>query len=109
MSTQFSTQALTTDHEYNESQRQVMNDTPIKISTVVVHEFGMGDVEDPDLYAAEPLLAWQHSEAGEWVMKHSVDQPQWHRQVDHMSYGYQYCITARLTEQNEIFFKLKFK
>jgi hypothetical protein len=81
----------------------------VKISTVVVHEFVMGDVEDPDLFAAEPLLAWQKSEVGEWVMLHSVDHPQWHRQVDYASYGYRYCVTARLKERDEIFFKLKFK
>lgn len=95
-----------TDPRY---QIESIDGRDVVTSSVVVHEFVMGDVEDPDLYAAEPLLAWQNSEAGAWIMKHSVDQPQWHRQVDHMYYGYRYCITARLTEQNEIFFKLKFK
>ena len=88
---------------------QLIDGRPVKISTVVVHEFVMGDVEDPDLYAAEPLLAWQKSEAGEWIMLHSVNQPQWHRSVDYASCGYRYCVTARLKEQDEIFFKLKFK
>jgi hypothetical protein len=88
---------------------QLVNGRPVNISTVVVHKFTMGDVEDPDVYAAEPLLAWQKSEAGEWVMSHSVDQPQWHRTVDYTSYGYQYCVTARLREQDELFFKLKFE
>lgn len=87
---------------------RLVNGRPVKISTVVVHEFTLGDVEDPDIYAAEPLLAWQKSAAGEWVMSHSVDQPQWHRTV-YAFYGYRYCITARLKEQDELFFKLKFK
>ena len=87
---------------------RLVNGCPVKISTVVVHEFTLGDVEDPDIYAAEPLLAWQKSAAGEWVMSHSVDQPQWHRTV-YAFYGYRYCITARLKEQDELFFKLKFK
>jgi hypothetical protein len=87
---------------------RLVNGRPVKISTVVVHEFTLGDVEDPDIYAAEPLLAWQKSAAGEWVMSHSVDQPQWHRTV-YAFYGYQYCVTARLKEQDELFFKLKFK
>jgi hypothetical protein len=94
---------------YIESEWQLVDDKLVKISTVVVHKFTMGDVEDPDVYAAEPLLAWQKSEAGEWVMSHSVDQPQWHRTVDYTSYGYQYCVTARLKERDELFFKLKFK
>jgi hypothetical protein len=88
---------------------QLMDGCFVKISTVVVHEFAMGDVEDPDLYAAEPLLTWQKSEAGEWVMLHSVDQPQWHRTVDINTYGYRYYVTARLKERDEIFFKLKFR
>lgn len=70
---------------------------------MVVHEFTMGDVEDPDLYAAQPLWEWQQSEAGQWVMKHAADTPTWHRMADPMSYGYRYRITAkfmgaRLTE-----------
>ena len=67
-----------------------------EIHKVVVHTFTMGDVEDPDLYAAEPLWKWQDSEQGKFVMEHAVDQPEWHRQLDHTSYGYRYAITAEL-------------
>ena len=69
----------------------------------------MGDVEDPDLYAAGPILDWQKSPAGEFVMEHAVEKPYWIRQVDHSSYGYQYRIIARLSEQNQTFFRLKFQ
>lgn len=62
---------------------------------LVVHEFTMGDVEDPDLYAAEPLWQWQQSEQGQWVMKNAADTPTWHRMVDPISYGYKYTITAK--------------
>lgn len=62
---------------------------------LVVHEFSMGDVEDPDLYAAEPLWQWQNSEHGQWVMKHAADTPTWHRMADLGSYGYRYRITAK--------------
>jgi hypothetical protein len=68
-----------------------------EVKTVVVHEFLMGDVEDPDLYAAEPLHKWEHSELGQWVMKNSCDTPTWHRMADAVSYGYKYRITAKLT------------
>jgi hypothetical protein len=67
-----------------------------EIHKVVVHTFTMGDVEDPDLYAAEPMWKWQDSEQGKFVMEHAVDQPEWHRQLDHTSYGYKYAITAEL-------------
>ena len=63
---------------------------------VTVHEFIMGDVDDPDLYAAEPLWKWQQSEAGQWVMKNAADTPTWHRQADPSNYGYTYIIRAKL-------------
>jgi hypothetical protein len=74
----------------------IVGDRVEESKTVVVHEFTMGDVDDPDLYAAQPLYEWQHSEAGQWVMNNAVDTPTWHRMADPMSYGYRYQITATL-------------
>ena len=88
---------------------KVIDGVAIAYSDVVVHHFPMGDVEDPDLYAAQPLWEWQESEAGKIVMEHAVESPYWIRQVDHSSYGHQYRIIARLSEPNQTFFKLKFK
>ena len=62
---------------------------------MVVHEFKMSDVDDPDLYAAQPLYEWQQTEFGKWVMKNAADTPTWHRYADPISYGYQYRITAK--------------
>ena len=67
-----------------------------EIHKVVVYQFSVGDVEDPDLYAAQPMWNWQESEQGKFVMEHAVDQPEWHRQLDHTSYGHKYAITAEL-------------
>jgi hypothetical protein len=68
-----------------------------KIKEVVVHTFTMGDVEDPDLYAAQPLHEWENSDAGQWVMTHSCETPSWYRMADTISYGYKYEIRAKLT------------
>jgi hypothetical protein len=62
---------------------------------LVIHEFTMGDVDDPDLYAAQPLYEWEKSDFGQWVMKHAADTPTWHRMADNLSYGYRYTITAK--------------
>jgi hypothetical protein len=62
---------------------------------MIVHEFTLSDVEDPDLYAAQPLWEWQESEFGQWVMKNAADSPTWHRMVDPITYGYKYKITAK--------------
>jgi hypothetical protein len=67
-----------------------------EIHKVIVHRFRMGDVEDPDLYAAEPLYNWQQSDPGKFVMEHAIDKPIWHRQLDQSTYGYQYAIEAEL-------------
>lgn len=88
---------------------QVINDHVVCISNIVVHEFSMGDVEDPDLYAAQPISEWQDSEAGKFVMTHAVEKPYWTRRIDQFSYGYQYVIVARMREPDQTFFKLKFK
>jgi hypothetical protein len=75
----------------------IINDRVEEVREVVVHEFTMGDVEDPDLYAAEPLWKWQQSEAGQWVMTHAVETPSWYRIPDQLQYGYKYQIRAKLT------------
>ena len=61
----------------------------------VVHDFMMGDVEDPDLYAAEPLYQWQQSDFGQWVMKNAADTPTWYRIADPLTMGYKYQVRAK--------------
>ena len=78
-------------HKYN-----VVGDRVEECKTVVVHTFVMGDVEDPDLYAAEPMIQWEKSEQGQWVMRNAADTPTWHRMADPMTYGYKYQIRAKL-------------
>jgi hypothetical protein len=106
---------LTIRDQYPEYQHwqaeeyKIINDHVVRFSDICVYEFTMGDVEDPDLYAAGPILDWQKSPAGEFVMAHAVGQPYWLRQADYSSYGYRYRIIARLSEQNQTFFRLKFQ
>lgn len=79
-----------------------------EIHKVVVHKFDMSDVEDPDLYAAEPLWNWQQSEAGQFVMKHAIDKPEWHRHMDPMFMGYRYIVVAELEAKKLSEFYLRF-
>jgi hypothetical protein len=82
---------ISNTYEYN-----VVEDRVEQTKTVVVHSFSMGDVEDPDLYAAEPLIKWERSEQGQWVMDNAVETPSWHRMADPYNYGYRYEIRAKL-------------
>ena len=79
-----------------------------EIHEVVVHRFRLGDVEDPDLYAAQPLWEWQESEAGQFVMKNAVETPEWRRQADNVYWGHQYIIVAELEKKKLSEFYLRF-
>lgn len=94
---------------WRDAEVKVIDGLAVRFSDVCVHEFVMGDVEDPDLMAGAPIWEWQQSEAGCWVMEHAVEQPYWVRQHDFNSFGYKYRILARLSDADQIFFKLKFK
>jgi len=74
---------------------------------VVVHRFKIGDVDDPDVYAGEKLWAWQSSEEGQWVMEHSIQTPEWKRQIDIASYCYDYAIIATLAEKEYGYYLLR--
>jgi hypothetical protein len=88
---------------------KLIDNKAVKFSDVLVHKFQMGDVEDPDLYAAQPLHEWQQSEAGQWIMEHAVETPFWHRHADPYMYGYTYCVVARLGEQDQTYWALKWQ
>ena len=80
-----------------------------KICKVVVHSFTVGDVDDPDIYAAEPLHEWQHSEAGKWIIEHSVETPSWNKIIDYYSFGHRYTIVAHLRDVDLTYWKLKYE
>jgi len=70
-----------------------------EIHKIVVHQFNMGDVEDPDLFAAQPMWEWQKSEQGKFIMENSIMPPVWTRHLDLRQYGYTYVITAELEKK----------
>jgi hypothetical protein len=77
--------------------------------TVTAHWFTVGDVEDPEIYAAEPIFEWQQTEAGKWVMEHSNPAPSFHQIVDFTEWGTRYCIKCYLTPENYTYWKLKYE
>jgi len=77
--------------------------------TLTVHSFRMGDVEDPEIYAAQPLYEWETSEQGQWVMEHAIEPPIFLFRTDYASYGYEVTIDARLQEEDATYFRLRWK
>ena len=75
--------------------------------SVLLYSFNMGDVEDPEIYAAQPLWEWQQSEYGQWCMDNCVETPSWNMSHDYNSYGYKCMVFGKLTEQDYTFHQLK--
>ena len=75
---------------------------------VMVHSFAMGDVEDPYLYASQPLWQWQETEMGKWVMEHALEQPVFYCEHDAASFGYRVAIWAVLGGADLTYFELKY-
>ena len=104
---------ITHDHgmpsHWQPYQVKLVDDRWVSFRDVVVHTIRMGDVEDPDLFVAQPIYEWQESDAGKFIMEHAVEKPYWHRTTDYASYGHRYDIVARLSEQNECFWRLKWE
>ena len=78
-----------------------------ELHKVVVHQFQIGDVEDPDLYAAQPLWEWQESEPGKFVMEHAIEPPIWQRHNNVLTYNIEYIIVAELESKKLSEFYLK--
>ena len=86
----------------------VLDNMVVETKEITVHMFDMGDVEDPDLYAAEPLWKWQNSEQGQWVMEHALETPAWYRVMDPMQYGYRYSVRATFDTKTLTEYYLRF-
>ena len=79
------------------------------ITKTCVHTINVGDVDDPDLYVADPIYRWQNTEEGKWVMEHSVEIPEWHRLGNINTFGYTYVIEAMFNERDLLMWKLKYE
>lgn len=74
---------------------------------IVVHKFRIGDCEDVEIYAAEPIYNWQQTEKGRWVMKHSIQPPTWYQNLDPTMYGWSIQIVAEFSDKDLTYYTLK--
>lgn len=92
------------------SEVKIIDGVPRRIVSLVVHDFKIFDHNaDPDIAAADPLIKWEDSEAGKWVMEHALHSPAWHRMYTIDDFVYSYIIIADLFEEDAIYFNLKWK
>lgn len=84
------------------------NNVVKEIHKIVVHRFTVGDVDDPEIYAAQPIIEWQNSDPGKFVMENAIDKPSYHQHIDYLTYGYKYAIIAELEKKKLTEFYLRF-
>lgn len=79
------------------------------IVRATVHSFTLGDVEDPDLYCAGPLYAWQMTDAGKFCLDKQIPQTLVYSiEPDMNTYGYRVYVRCSFNPQDYTFFKLKY-
>jgi hypothetical protein len=73
----------------------------------LVHTIEMGDVEDPEIYAAEPIINFEKSDKGRWLMSNSYKQLEFTIRPNSRTYGWRICIWSYLNEQDLTYYSLK--
>jgi hypothetical protein len=62
------------------------------------HSFGMGDVEDPELYAAFPLGEFMETEKGQWI-KTNCEDPKYIIRSDISTFGNRVFVYGEVEEK----------
>lgn len=79
-----------------------------KYKTLTLSSFTIGDIDEPDLYIGFEVDRILNSELGEWLG--SIGSSVYtHRIVDHDTMIYKVRITARMSEENAVYYKLKWR
>lgn len=65
---------------------------------ITFHTFGMGDVDDPEIYASVPLSEFMTTEKGQWVRANCTD-PQYIIRPDMNTYGNRVFVYGEVDEQ----------
>ena len=72
----------------------------------VFHSFTMGDVDDPEIYAAMPIHEWEQTEQGQWIMEHCPE-PRFRFCHHPQSWGHKVEIYGTLDDKHGVAFLLK--
>ena len=75
---------------------------------LALHEFRMGNVEDVEIYVAQPIYEWQQTKCGHWCMENAKNL-HWLTALDPSSFGYKITITGDLDDKLATEFLLRWK
>jgi hypothetical protein len=65
---------------------------------ITFHSFTLGDVEDVEIYAAQPIWEWQQTEKGKWIMENAYNLV-YYTTADPMNYGYRVSVRGEINEK----------
>jgi hypothetical protein len=65
---------------------------------IIFHTFTMGDVEDPEIYIAQPIYEFQQTPKGQWMMENGQDL-QYRIAMDYEQYGYKVVLYGELNDR----------
>ena len=75
---------------------------------LIFHSFTMGDVEDPEIYAAQPLCEFMSTDKGQWVKANCAD-PCYKVTPDPTMYGYRIVVYGMVEEKLATEFLLRWQ
>lgn len=67
----------------------------------------MGDVDDLEVYAAQPIYDWLQTDEGQWVNERCEDLS-WHTIANPDTYGYTIILRGSITDLHATEYYLKF-
>jgi hypothetical protein len=70
------------------------------------HNFMLGDVADPDIYAAHPLYEFMQTEKGQWIKAHCAD-PQYIIRPDAHTWGTRVIVYGEISDKSATEYFLK--
>lgn len=65
---------------------------------IIFHTFGIGDPDDPELYAMFPLHEFMETEKGQWIKSNCAD-PQYIIRPDVNTYGQRVMVYGLVEDQ----------
>lgn len=68
---------------------------------ITFHIFTMGDVDDIDVYVAQPIYEWQQTDKGRWVMENAHNLT-YFTQHDDYHWGHKVAIRGEINDPRKV-------
>ena len=65
---------------------------------IAFHSFGIGDPDDPEIHAAQPLYEFMQTEKGQWI-KNNCPDPRYIIRSDKLTWGQQVIVYGEVEDK----------